>query len=194
MREFIYFSSSAPTTGNFPEDLREAGRLDIACHFIINAFFVSHAIRKAKLHLVFYGKPDPPKHIELSVTEKNKEFFSKKDVSGLIRKMLYSYKKGKKVEVLESCFIEKKSFSELVEELKKEGKEIYILDKKGDNIKNVEIKKNSVFIFGDHEGLPKKEIKKIKKIAKKISLGKVTYLASQALTILQYELDQRRFE
>lgn len=194
MREFIYFSSSAPTTGNFPQDLREAGRLDIACHFIINAFFVSHATRKAKLHLVFYGKPDPPKHIELSITEKNKEFFSKKDVSGLIRKMLYNYKKGRKVEVFDSCFIEKKTFSELVEELRREGKAIYLLDRRGENIRKVKLEKNSVFIFGDQEGIPKREIKKIRKIAKKISLGEVTYLASQALTILQHELDLRNFE
>ncbi|MCS7134579.1 MAG: hypothetical protein NZ889_01835 [Candidatus Pacearchaeota archaeon] len=192
MREFIYFSSTAPTTGNFSTNLKEAGRIDIACHFLINAFFVSHAIRPdVKVHLIFYGKPDPPKHLEISINEKNKKFFSKKDVSGFIRRMLYKYKKGCKNEVFDSCFIEKKSFLEVIEELRKQGKQIYLLDPKGENIKQTKLEKDCVFIFGDHEGLPPKEIKKIKKIAKKISLGKITYFASQALTILQYELDSR---
>ena len=65
MREFVYFSRKARTSGNI-KDLMKAGRLDIACHIVIHSFFVSHAIRKnVKLHLFFYGPPDPPKHIEL---------------------------------------------------------------------------------------------------------------------------------
>lgn len=193
MREFIYFSKKAPTTGNFPQDLKKAGRLDIVCHFVIGTFFVSHAMRKAKLHLVFDGPPDPPKHLEINSTEKMKEFLSKKDVSGLIKRMLYKYKKGKKIEAFPGCFIEKKSFMELCEDLAKE-KKLFLLDKDGQDIREVQIPENAVFIFGDHEGLPKKELKKIKEMAKIISLGKITYFASQALAILQNELDRRKIE
>jgi tRNA (pseudouridine54-N1)-methyltransferase len=190
MREFIYFSSKATTTGNF-KDLKEAGRIDIVCHFVINSFFVSNAIRpEVKLHLIFYGQPDPPKHILLEINEKNKDFFSKKDIAGLIKKMLYKYKKGQKVEVFDSCFIEKKSFSEVIEGL--EDKEIYFLDKDGEDLRNSEILDNSVFVLGDHEGISKQERKYLEKVAKKISLGKVTYFASQSLAILQNELDRRR--
>ena len=35
------------------------------------------------------------------------------------------------------------------------------------------------------------DIKKIKKTAKKVSLGKTTYFSSQAITILNNELDRR---
>jgi len=191
MREFIYFSSKASTTGNF-SDLKEAGRMDIVCHFVINSFFVSNAIRpEVRLHLVFYGQPDPPKHIILEINEKNKDFFSKKDVAGLIKKMLYKYKKGQKTEVFDSCFIERKSFLDVVEELVKEGKTIYLLDKDGDSLRDTEIDKDAVFILGDHEGIPKQEKKAVEKLSKKISLGKVMYFASQSLTILQHELDIR---
>lgn len=193
MREFLYFSSKAPTTGNFDDSkLKEAGRLDIVCHFVINSFFVSNAIRpEVRLHLVFYGRPDPPRHIILEINEKNKEFFSKKDVAGLIQKMLYKYKKGQKTEVFDSCSIEKKSFLDVVDELKKEGKEIYLLDKEGQPLRDISFDKDAVFVLGDHEGIPKSEKKEIEKIAKKISLGKVMYFASQSLTILQNELDLR---
>ncbi len=193
MREFIYFSSKATTTGNFDDSkLKEAGRMDIVCHFVINSFFVSNAIRpEVRLHLIFYGQPDPPRHIILEINEKNKDFFSKKDVAGLIKKMLYKYKKGQKNEVFDSCFIERKFFLDVVDELKKEGKEIYLLDTSGTLLREMDLPQNAVFVLGDHEGIPKQEKKVVEKVAKKISLGKVMYFASQSLAVLQNELDLR---
>jgi tRNA (pseudouridine54-N1)-methyltransferase len=191
MREFIYFSSKAVTSGNF-SDLKDAGRMDIVCHFVINSFFVSNAIRPSvRLHLIFYGPPEPPRHIILEINEENKDSFSKKDIAGLIKKMLYKYKKGQKNEVFPGCFIEKKSFSDVIDELIKEGKTIFFLEKSGESIREIEIPKGSVFVLGDHEGIPKQEKKQIERVAKKVSLGKVMYFASQSLTVLQNELDLR---
>lgn len=191
MREFIYFSRNAQTTGNF-KDLMKAGRIDIACHTIIAAFFLSHKLREdIKLHLVFYGQPDPPKHIEIISSPKLREFLSKKDVSGLIKRILFKYKKGKKSEPFPNCFVEKKSIIELTEDLHKEGKTIFILDEKGEAIRKAKIPENSVFILGDHKGIPQKEKRRINKIAKKVSIGPRTYFASHTLAILQNELDIR---
>src|SRR3989344_60987 len=121
MRNFIYFSKSAATSGNF-QDLMKAGRMDIAIHVVIASFFLSHDFKKTtKLHLVFYGMPDPPKHIEIQV--KDELEISKKDVGGLIKKILYKYRDGKKTEVLPGCFVEKKSLLKVVEELSEDGKE-----------------------------------------------------------------------
>ena len=100
MRHIVYFSKSAVTTGNFPlNDLMKAGRMDIAIHVVIASFFLSHDFRKdTKLHLVFYGQPDPPKHIEMQITDELE--ISKKDVGNLIKKLLYKYKPNQKTEVL----------------------------------------------------------------------------------------------
>src|SRR3990167_1271918 len=145
MRHFIYFSKSAATSGNF-QDLMKAGRMDIAIHVVIASFFLSHDFRKdTKLHLVFYGMPDPPKHIEIQV--KDELEISKKDVGNLIKKILYKYKEGKKTEVLPGCFVEKKSLLDVIEGLIKEGNEIYILDKKGKDIRDTKIPENCVFIL-----------------------------------------------
>lgn len=194
MREFIYFSKNARTTGNF-KDLMEAGRMDIACHVVIASFFLSNAIRDdVKLHLVFYGPPDPPKHMEMKPRDREIAdgiFLSKKDVAGLIKRMLYKYKKGTKNEVWPGFFIEKKSLFDLIEELKKAGKTIYILDKKGKNLRDIKIDKNAVFILGDHEGIGKKELRRIKQYAESISLGNKTYFASHSVVILNHELDTR---
>lgn len=191
MKHFIYFSSKARTSGNFPLDnLMKAGRMDIVIHVVIASFFLSHSAREdVKLHLIFYGAPDPPKHIEIQV--KPGLDISKKDVAGLIKRILYKYKPNKKTEVFPGCFIEKKSFLNVIEELRKQGKEIFILDKKGKDIRKAEIPDNSVFVLGDHDGFPKKELKRLKKTAKFISLGSKTYFASQVVAIIHNELDRR---
>ena|SRR3972149_5451467 len=193
MREFVYFSSEASTSGNFDtRDLMSAGRMDIAVHFLINSFFLSHSLRDdVKLHLIFYGMPDPPKHIEIQVNEETK--LSKKDVGNLIKKILYKYSKGKKVEAVPGCFVEKKSFLHVIDELVKEGKEIFILDKKGESIRKAKISDKSVFVIGDQNGFPKKELKRLKKQARLVSVGPKVYFASQVATLVNNELDQRGF-
>ncbi len=203
MREFIYFSQSARTSGNFEtENLMRAGRMDIAIHVFISAFFLSHSVREdAKMHLVFYGQPDPPKHIEIMVRKKEgipknvegikEPDISKKDVANFIKKILYKYKPGKKTEVFTNCFIEKKSLFAVVEELKEQGKEIFLLDKTGEDIRKEKIKKDCVFILGDHNGLPKKELKRLRAMAKPVSIGDRMYFASHVVSIVNNELDRR---
>ena len=191
MREFVYFSSSARTSGNFDiNDLMKAGRMDIAIHTIIQGLFLSHSFREnVKMHLVFYGMPDPPKHIEIQVTDELE--ISKKDVGNLIKKILYKYREGQKYEVLPGCFIEKKSLLKVIEELQNDGKEIFILDKGGESIRKAKISDESVFVLGDHDGLPPKELKRLKSMVKSVTLGDKTYFASHAVTIVNNELDTR---
>lgn len=194
MREFIYFSSSAQTSGKAlsKDNLMKAGRMDIAIHFIINSFFISSNFRDdVKLHLIFYGMPDPPKHIEIMV--KGEADLSKKDFGSLIKKILYKYKENEKREVIPGCFIEKKSFLKVIEDLIGGGKEIFILDKKGKDIREAKIPNECVFVVGDQNGLPKKEIKRLKKKVKTISIGPKMYFASQVATIINNELDIRGF-
>ena len=192
MRQFIYFSARAATSGKALShgDLMKAGRIDIAIHSLIQGLFLSHDFRKdAIFHLIFYGMPDPPKHIEIQIKEGTP--ISKKDVGTLIKKILYKYREGQKTEVFPGCFIEKKSFLHVVEELIGNGNEIFILDKKGEDIRKIKIPEKCVFIIGDQEGLPKAEIKRLKKIAEPISIGPKTYFASQTIAVVNNELDYR---
>src|SRR3989344_5464251 len=146
MRSFIYYSRTAPTSGGkIKEDLMKAGRLDIAVHTVIASFFLSHKIRTdTTLHLVFAGAPDPSKHLELTpVTEGqtgiDKIYLSKTDVSTIIKKMLYKYREGEKKEVFPGYWVEKKGFLEVVKDLETQGRNIYILDPKGEDIRTAEI-------------------------------------------------------
>ena len=160
MREFIYYSRTAPTSGKYvnEDDLYSSGRLDIPIHSVIASFYLSVKIRTdVKLHLIFGGMPDPPKHLELQPvaegkTGMHKIYLNKKNVAGVIKKMLYKYKEGEKREIFPGFWIEKKGFLELIKEFIKERKSLYILDDKGEDIRKAEIGKNPVFILGDHRG------------------------------------------
>ncbi len=190
MKHFVYFSRNAATSGKaLSGNLMKAGRMDIAIHSLIQGIFLSHSFRKdVKFHFIFYGMPDPPKHIEIKVEDETE--ISKKDVATLIKKILYKYKKEQKTEVLPGCFIEKRSFLKVIEELSKENS-IFILDKKGKDIREAKIPKNCVFVLGDQNGLPKKELKRLKSISTPVSIGPQTYFASQTVAIVNNELDRR---
>lgn len=193
MREFIYYSSTAPTKGNFGDDLMKAGRLDIALHTILGAFFISnHQRTDVKLHLIFDGPPEPTKHLEMEPSKNDEIQLSKKDLLWVVKKLLYKYRKGEKHVVFPGYSIEKKDLTETITELSKD-KIIYILDENGEDIRDLKLTGNEIFVMGDQEGLPKKEIRKIKKLdnVKLISVGKPQYLASQVLTIVQNELDRQ---
>ena len=196
MREFIYFSNKAKTSGNFDtSNLMKAGRMDIVIHVLINTFFLSHKIRtNTKLHLIFNGPPNPPAHLEIfpdgRITS-GKITISKKDVANLIKKLLYKLKPNRKVTVEQGYEVEKKSLFKLINDLENEGKKIYVLDKKGEDIRNIKFNKNSVFVLADHDGFPKKELKRLKFLTTPISIGKETYFASQVVTIVNNELDRQ---
>ncbi len=198
MREFIYYSRTAPTAGNYiTEDLQRSGRIDIAVHTVIVSFFLSHKIRTdVKLHLCFAGVPDPPKHLQLQpVTEgktgDDKIYLAKKNISDILKKMLYKYREGERREVFPGFWIEKRGFLEIVKEMHKNGRNIYLLEPKGEDIRGVQIKDNPIFILGDHKGLPLKELKRLKKMCEPVAIGRRIYFASQTLAVVQNEIDRQ---
>ena len=195
MREFVYYSKDAVTAGNLIGDnLMEAGRMDIVCNFIISCFFTSNAMREdVKLHLIFDGGPNNPRHLVFESNEKMP--ISKKNVAGLIKRMLYKAKDEEGLrEIVPGCSIEKKSFEKLVMDLDKEGKDVLLLDGKGTDIRDLKLElregKNSVFLIGDHEGFPSGFRKFLKKIDG-VSVGPRVLFASQVATILHNEMDRR---
>lgn len=201
MREIIYYSRTAPTSGRYvnEEDLYSSGRLDIPIHSIIAAFFLSQKIRTdVKLHLCFAGPPNPPKHLELrpvieGKTGRDKIYINKKNIAGILKRMLYKFREGEKREVFPGFWIERKGFLEVVNELIKNTRNIYVLDPKGEDIREAEIKKDPVFILGDHRGLPGKELKRLKKLTHSVTIGPNTYFASQTIAVVNNELDRREY-
>ena len=162
--------------------------------FVVSIFFVSNAMREdVRLHLIFDGGPNAPRHL---VLESNNEMpISKKNVAGLIKRMLYKAKDEEGLrEICPGCFIEKKGFERLLRELDGEGKDVLVLEGKGKDVRDVEINmsedRNSVFVIGDHEGFPSGMRKFLKRVDG-ISVGPRVLFASQVGIILHNELDRR---
>ena len=170
--------------------------MDIVCNVIISVFFTSNAMRDdVRLHLIFDGGPNAPRHL---VLESNEEMpISKKDVAGLIKRALYRGSglgvSGCRVKgllkVCEGCFIERKSFEKVLKELDKDGKNVLLLDGKGEDVRDINLK-DAVFVIGDHEGFPKDK-KRFLKLIDKVSVGPKTLFASQVVTVLHNECDRR---
>ena len=147
MREFVYYSSKARTTGKFDNPMK-AGRLDIVFNVLIQALSLSHKIRDdVHIHLIFDGPPNAPLHLEFISSEDIP--LSKKDIGGLIKRMLYKWNDKKKTKVFPGCYIERKSISELLKELEKSGKKICVMDIKGKNIREIKDLQDYVFVIGD---------------------------------------------
>ena len=186
MREFVLFSNHGRTKGDW-KDLMSAGRLDIVAHSVINSLFVSNAIRSdTKFHVILNGPPEPPKHIEIFYEEGVP--ISKKDIGNLIRSALWKSKPNKKIKAFPGVYVDKDSLRTLVENM--ENDEVYYLDRKGDDISEIEFGENPIFILGDHEGIPKHELRYLKKNARAISIGKNVYFTSQCITFLNIWLDR----
>jgi len=189
MREFIYYSKSAVTSGKLIGDnLMKAGRMDIVCNVLIQGFFISNEMRDdVRMHLVFEGSGGGPKHL---IFESCKEMpISKKDVAGLIKRMLY--KAGDEMkEIFPGCFIENKNFESVVRDLDKEGKNVLLLDKKGKDVRDISLRGNEVFIIGDQDGFPASKKKFLKGIDK-VSVSPRMLFASQVLVLLHGEVDRR---
>ncbi|MCA9497269.1 MAG: hypothetical protein KC589_10080 [Nanoarchaeota archaeon] len=198
MRKFIVYSATA-STAPFIKDLKAAGRHDILLHSIISALFASNTFRKdVELHLILMGPPNSPRHIVMKYADDNS--ISKKNLKKTMEIALRKYGEGETREVHPGVFIDNKSIYDVVEELAGEGNEnggIFVLDGNGNNIKNVifDFKndiwklKKGVFILGDHDGFDKKTKKFLKKNVTRLSLGPQIYFTSQAITIINYELD-----
>ena len=84
----------------------------------------------------------------------------------------------------------KRSFESLLKE-KAKDKKIFVLEEGGKKIDIADFSSDSVFILGDHIGLPKKVENFALRYGEKISLGNKPYLAASCITILNYLLDHQ---
>lgn len=178
-----------------------AGRMDIVCRCVINALFISEATRNDTIfYAVLEGPPKPPKIVSFDgrtlsgVSICNTAWLAKIDVAEYLNKSLkvgQNLKLNESKEVNEGIRIEKKSFESLVKE-KSEEIQLVHLHAKGKDIRDSDFKKNICFVLGDSRGLPKHTEKLLDRLgAERISLGPLTYLASQAIVLCHNELDRR---
>lgn len=183
MREFLLFSRLGNTNADF-NNLHEAGRLDITYECIVASLFLSHGLRKNVIfHSILNGPPCPPLHLFID----GRRLFDVRTDVWTWQKILKNVLAGKKHP---GIMLNKKSFESIIKE-KAKTKDIFVLEETGKKLDINNISPNSVFVLGDHIGLPKKAENFVLRFGEKISLGKKPYLASSCITILNYLLDQK---
>ncbi|MEA1957523.1 MAG: tRNA (pseudouridine(54)-N(1))-methyltransferase TrmY [Euryarchaeota archaeon] len=189
MRQFILYARKAVTSSDFSlDDLPgSGGRMDLIARCICNALWISHDLRRdACIHIVACGSPNPPVVISFYGDRLRNVSPDERNIAAWIKKVLASKKRNPGIH------IRKISFQQLIGELASEGNFFYILHEKGGDIARVKLKDKPVFVLGDHIGLPRKEEKFVERFEhEKISLGTTSYLASQCITVLHYEMDKK---
>jgi len=188
MRTFVLYARKARTDSDFSlDDLINAGRMDLVCRCISSALWLSHKSREnTQIFVVLNGPPKPPVTICFRGSEFSKVYVDEITNAKWIKNIL-SLKFGKEWLDVEGTRVARKSFQEILSELK--GKN-YVLHEKGEFIESVKLDKNPVFVLGDQVGLPDKEEKFALRNGEKISLGKNVYLASACISIINWVCDK----
>lgn len=165
-------------------NLHDAGRLDIVYECIVTGLFLSHAIRKdVVFHAVLNGPPSPPVHLSIDGSVLHDVRTDQETWQRILRKVLSARSHP-------GIMADKCSFEALVKKKTAEAS-VYVLEEGGKDVEAVDIGADSIFVLGDHVGLPKKVEGFALRFGQKISLGRVPYLAASCITVLNYLLDRR---
>jgi len=183
MREFVLYSRLGRTDSNFG-NLHDAGRLDIVYECAVASLFLSHGIRKnVVFDALLSGPPVPPLHLRMEGATLHDVRTDQQTWQDILRNVLAG---GTHPGVV----ADRTSF-EAVLKMLADGPQtvIYVLEEKGRDVSEIELEENTVFVLGDHIGLPKTVEKFALRYAEKISLGKQPYLAASCITVLNYLMD-----
>ena len=168
---------------------------EIIAHTLANAFYFSNGMRTdVEVYVVLDSTPDFPKTLKFS-SNKGLSFpgFHEHAILEVVSSALARGHKVIKDNIqtvepgIEICGF---GFDILMKELQ-EHHPIYLLDKKGKDIRSVNFAESGVFVLSDHLPLPKNSIKVLERHGlTKISLGRKMLFASQCVVLIHNELDR----
>lgn len=168
---------------------------EVVAHSVINAFFVSNGFRdNVEVYIILDSSEDFPRTIKLSSHDGlSITGFHEEAVIELVEKALkesHGLQKDETRTIAPGIKISGFGFERLVGNLL-ENHPVYLLDRKGDDIRTVEFNSNPVFILSDHLAMPKNSVKGLtRRGLKTISLGKKILFASQCVVLINHELDR----
>jgi tRNA (pseudouridine54-N1)-methyltransferase len=179
------FSRIGQTDANF-NSLHDAGRLDIMHECIVSSLFLSHGLRRDVIfHAVLNGPPNPPVHIKID----GETLYDVRTDMDTWKSILKKTLAGKPHPGISK---DRVSFEALLKaKAEVDNCKIYVLEEGGAELSDVEFGENSVFVLGDHVGMPKKAEAFALRFGEKVSLGKTPYLAASCITVINYVLDKR---
>ncbi|NNM58848.1 MAG: tRNA (pseudouridine(54)-N(1))-methyltransferase TrmY [Legionellales bacterium] len=197
MRTFVLRARDGTTR---PERVKSQigskGHLEVVAHTIINAFFLSSGFREdVEVYIVLESTPDFPRTLKFSSSE-GLSFagFHEQAIFDVIEHALrtgHSMYKDETRSVSSGLQISAFGFERLVQSMLS-NRPLYLLDKKGEDIRTATIGADPVFLLSDHLVMPKKSVKGFMRHGlTPLSFGSTMLFASQCVVIAHYELDRR---
>ncbi|WP_423840792.1 tRNA (pseudouridine(54)-N(1))-methyltransferase TrmY [Vibrio mytili] len=199
MRSFVLRARAAPTTSKaLLEGVGNEAHTEILAHTMMNTMFVAQSHREdVVVHLVLESTKDYSRTITIRSNDITNigGFHESTLIAAIARALDASAGMGKEQlrEVEPGIIVRTVSFERLVQELA-EDHQLYMLDKKGEFVRDAEIGPNPCFLLTDHIPMPKKSFNSLKRLGtEKISLGPKMLFASQCVVLIHNELDIREF-
>jgi tRNA (pseudouridine54-N1)-methyltransferase len=200
-RIFLLKASEARTTGDFSlKDLpSSSGRLDIVCRCAISSLLQDEVIRSDTVFVTTLGgPPNPPLTLRFDGGTLKSLPFSEVGVAEILKRLLDNRSEHDSEHTSwEGIRIERRSFAEVINyELDAhESSRLYYLHENGDDIRDIDVNLDdaSIFALGSNKGLTAEDEKILDQAAaQRVSVGPISYLSSQVITLVHDELDRRR--
>jgi len=195
MPTFVLRARAASTDPRvFLEGVGQEAHSEILAHTLMNAMFVAQGHRDdVVVHLVLESTRDYSRTVTLVASElRDIGGFDEQALLALVvRALAASQGMGKEQEkaVAPGLSVRTLSFERLVQTLA-DTHQLYVMDKKGDDIRDVTLAANACFLLTDHIPMPRKSFNSLKRLgAEKISLGPKMLFASQCVVLIHNQLD-----
>ena len=196
MREFILRARKGPTSPDFDlGDLPASGHFEVVTHCVSNAlFFANHIRDDTAIHIVLDGPSDPPKTVTFDGrTLGSLEGFDEQSIARAIHRALkvgHGLATNDSKESDSGLTVVKRGFERLLQDRRPD--QLFYLDRKGTDLRDIEIGEDPVFVFSDFLSMPRKTDKYLRRIgATPVSLGPRLLFASHCIVLVHNELDRR---
>jgi tRNA (pseudouridine54-N1)-methyltransferase len=197
MRAFVVRARAAPVDSQqFVAGIGQEAHTEILAHTLMNTIFVAQSHRD---DVVVYLVLESTQDFSRTICFRSGELghiggFHEQNLTNKIAKALTASKgmtKEQLREVEPGITVRTVSFEKLILELA-EDYQLYMLEKKGTPVRDIEFAANPCFLLTDHIPMPKKSFNSLKRLGTQhINLGPKMLFASQCVVLIHNELDMR---
>ncbi|MEE8441638.1 MAG: tRNA (pseudouridine(54)-N(1))-methyltransferase TrmY [Spirochaetia bacterium] len=200
MRVFVLRARKGPTSpAAVGKTMGYPDHFEVIAHSIVSALLISKRTRDdVVFHAVLEGRPAPP----VTATFDSSSMgplggFDEATIADLFRRILRpaaTLGKEEQLEVEPGVRLRKISFEALVKGLSRKMP-VYLLDRKGEDIRTAELVGDCAFIFTDHIPMQKKTLSLLRRLGVTgLSLGPRALFAAHCITLVHNALDRREAE
>jgi len=197
MRTFVLRARAAPTdSARLLAGVGQEAHTEILAHTLMNAIFVAQSHRPdVVVYLVLESTQDFSRTVRFEANAMHElGGFDERALLGKVAKALDASRGLGKEEtrpVESGVTVRTVSFERLVQELAGDH-QLFVLDRKGDPIREQAFGGNPCFLLTDHIPMPKNTFHTLDRLGtKRLSLGPTMLFASQCVVLIHHALDQR---